>query len=211
MIEKAVVSTSDSYPSSPWRLEAAGHCSIWRLPARDIAQLAIPAGLQPFIFARSAWVATGYIAYGPGGDLSYHELFLATPVRAGHRLTLTVVAIWVDSEASLRGGRELWGIPKELARFETNADGVEVLSAEGVLAQARFRPRWRWPLRVSFKVRVVQVTREALQYTPVVATGRTTFGRAEWDFPSKGPFEILHGRRPTLSFGLVNADVRFGA
>lgn len=206
--------TAVSYPPSPWHLKAAGHLSIWRVPVRNISNLDLPAGVTPVAFARSAWLAAGLVAYRPGGVLTYNELFLATLVRVNHQLGLTIIAIWVDSDASLRGGRELWGVPKQRAEFRranAQAPSIEVVGSEGVLARTRFDAHWRWPTRASAKSLVVQDNAGALQCTPAIASARMNFGKAEWEFAERSPFEILRERKPLFSIGLIDADIRFGA
>ncbi len=71
----------------------------------------------------AALVATAWVHYEPGGVLSYRELLTAVLVRRGGRSLVSITDIWVDSEASLRGGRELWGIPKDLATFDVERAG----------------------------------------------------------------------------------------
>ena len=202
-----------AYPPSPWQLCASGHCSLWRVPAREF-HLPLPDGVRPFIAARSVWLASGFVNYGPEGDLSYHELFLAVLVRTGSRFGVHVTSIWVDSEVSLRGGRALWGVPKELAHFRISASPVsriESYSHDGMLACSSFEARWRWPFRSRARAIVIQTHRGALQYTPVAASARVTFGSARWQLSDVSPLRILAGRKPFLSVGLTAAQVRFGA
>jgi hypothetical protein len=76
--------------------------------------------LVPVQVAGRVCVATVFVHYQPGSVLTYHELLGGLLVRHGRtgRTGLTVPFIWVDSASSKQGGRELWGVPKELARFE---------------------------------------------------------------------------------------------
>jgi hypothetical protein len=183
------------------------------MPAREF-HLPLPDGLRPIVVARSAWLASGFVNYGPEGDLSYRELFLAVLVRARKEVGLHVIAIWVDSEASLRGGRALWGVPKQLAQFHvTGAEWpqVEGVTSEGVLARSSFRARWRWPLRSRARAIVVQQNQGALQYTPAIASASIAFGTAHWQFPDASPLQVLRRRKPILSVELTDARVRFGA
>jgi hypothetical protein len=69
-----------------------------------------------------------------GGTLAYHELIVFRPgARVAH--------IYVDSPESMRGGREIWKLPKELAEFTYTRSFVEVRQGGRTLFSARIRRR----------------------------------------------------------------------
>ncbi|MFH8408793.1 acetoacetate decarboxylase family protein [Streptomyces sp. NPDC018019] len=114
------------YPPPPWHL--TGH--LWGglfaaepapAPPPDLARL-LPRGLAVFL-----------IRYR-GGTLRYDELIIGTPVRRGRRIGLYVQWIWVDDERSLRGGRRIWGVPKQSAAFHWDGPHVRVRDREGLVA-----------------------------------------------------------------------------
>ncbi len=115
------------YPSAPWRAQAQCWLGLFRSdrPAR------LPAGLRPLLGARTRVVALA--RYLPGSTLIYDELIVATPALLGARPGLYVEYIWVDSLASLWGGRRLWGLPKELAEFAWSERAVRISDAAGPL------------------------------------------------------------------------------
>jgi len=83
--------------------------------------------------------------YGGPSTLHYAELALvAGRAPRGWRLE----ALFVDLEASVRGGRELFGVPKELATFAWGEREVEVRRAGGALVAriAWSAPRVRLPV-----------------------------------------------------------------
>ena len=53
-----------------------------------------------------------------GGTLAYHELIVFS-----HATTrgMVISHIYVDAEQSMHGGREIWGLPKELADVRLRA------------------------------------------------------------------------------------------
>jgi hypothetical protein len=69
-----------------------------------------------------------------GGTLAYHELIVFRP---GAR----VARICVDSPESMRGGRALWKLPKELAEFSWSRTRVEVRQDGRTLFTAAIRRR----------------------------------------------------------------------
>lgn len=86
-----------------------------------------------------------YVEYHAPSPLVYSELiWMPTRVRfrseAGKKLSGHYVGrIYVDSEASMRGGRELWALPKTLARFERRGNRVEVHADDGTELTLEFR------------------------------------------------------------------------
>lgn len=117
----------EPYPPPPWRARAEFWAGLFRCDRR--AQL--PAGLRPLLGARTRVVTL--VRYLPGSALTYDELIIATPALLGARPGLAIEYIWVDSAASLWGGRRLWGLPKELATFTWDTDGVRMADAAGPL------------------------------------------------------------------------------
>jgi hypothetical protein len=74
--------------------------------------------------------------YGPGSTLRYGELLAAVLVRRGVRVAGWVHAIAVDDPASLRAGREVWGLPKRPATFTWRSGTVEARAEGDFLARA---------------------------------------------------------------------------
>ncbi|MFI2236048.1 acetoacetate decarboxylase family protein [Streptomyces chrestomyceticus] len=93
----------------------------------------LPPDLSP-LTARS--LAVFVIRYREG-ILHYDELIVGTPARHGGRLGLYVHWIWVDDERSLRGGRRIWGVPKQLAEFRWEGPRVRVTDDQGLVAALR--------------------------------------------------------------------------
>ena len=115
------------YPPAPWRAQA----QYWAGLFRSDRPASLPAGLRPLLGAHTRVVTL--VRYLPGSTLVYDELIIATPALIGARPGLAIEYIWVDSLASLWGGRRIWGLPKELADFEWSEDGVRVSDASGPL------------------------------------------------------------------------------
>ncbi|GCD48000.1 acetoacetate decarboxylase family protein [Streptomyces paromomycinus] len=93
----------------------------------------VPPDLAP-LTARS--LAVFVIRYREG-TLRYDELIVGSPARRGRRAGLYVHRIWVDDERSLRGGRRIWGVPKELAEFRWEGPRVRVTDGQGLVAALR--------------------------------------------------------------------------
>ena len=139
-----------SHPPEPWDLRGQLYLTMWRLPLADLP--ALPPGLAPVRLGSHALVSTAWVVYEPGGVLAYRELLVAVPVWHDTRLRTSITDIWVDSAPSLHGGRKLWGIPKELARFDVAGPRFAASTPDGaVIARGTVIPRTglpgRWPAR----------------------------------------------------------------
>jgi hypothetical protein len=213
-----------SYPAEPWHLRGQLHLSVWSVPLARLPRLpdGFAAAVRPVTVGGRGLVGAAWVEYEPGGVLRYRELLSAVLVRDGARLRVSVTDIWVDSEISRDGGRELWGIPKQLADldFEPDAGGgpagaadrltAQARTAAGVIAQATISagPRYpgRWPARLS----VVQELAGRVKVTPVRGRAGLQHAKAIWSVPPSGPLAYLSGRRPLLTVTLRDFRLVFG-
>jgi hypothetical protein len=72
------------------------------------------------------------------GTLVYRELIVFSHATARG---MVVSHIYVDDEQSLQGGRQVWGLPKELAEFEFSATHFSARQGDDLLLDARIRRR----------------------------------------------------------------------
>ncbi len=214
------------FPPEPWDLTGRGAVSAW-LVGRDRLP-ALPPGARPLALRGQALALTAFVAYDDAGLLPYRELLAGVLVRqAGRRpgLAISITDIWVDSEASLAGGRALWAIPKEMARFTGGTHGGrtdEAARAEtgphpGPVATARFGPARvlgrRLPaLRPPLPLvgRVLQDDAGTAVASRIRATGRVRPAAASWDFRPDGALGWLAGARPVRHVLADPFAMRFG-
>ena len=191
------------------------HVSVWLVPRGRRPSHPVPSGIHRLLVAGHAVVGTAWVDYQPGGVLSYRELLAATLVRDGVRPRATITGIWVDSVPSRDGGRALWSIPKELARFAFDAapDGLtaEALIEGGPIARASVRRGVRLPGRWPVRFRIVQNHDGQPQTTRVRATARIRLGRSDWRIAADGPLAYLRGLRPRVTVTLADFRMTFGS
>lgn len=196
-------SPSNDYPPAPWHLRGQMYFSLWMVPAERVRVQLDPA-FELLTFAGRACVGASFVDYQEGSVLTYGELFGAISVKArdsGHR-GLTVTHMWVDSESSMRGGRALWGMPKEMARFELAhpPPGAGVFAGAGwdarggELARVRFKALGGLPRGVRIPLGLpnlqmlhgrVHAPHGAVRFTPRLLRG------AEWSIPAESPLASL--------------------
>lgn len=198
-----------SYPPEPWHLRGQMYVSVWTVSRATLPPLpdTLAAEVRPLTVAGRGLVGTAWVDYGPGGVLRYRELLSAVLVRRAGRPLVSIVDIWVDSPASRDGGRELWGIPKELAELDvTEAHARAGGIAEAHLAAGRRLPG-RWPTRFS----VIQELAGRAKISPVRSRAAIRLAKATWQVVPDGPLAYLAGRRPLLTLALQDFDMVFGS
>ncbi|WP_213451750.1 acetoacetate decarboxylase family protein [Rhizomonospora bruguierae] len=207
-----------AYPPSPWRLRGQLYLSVWLVPAAALRPLPpeLAATHHPVVLGGRAVVGAAWVRYGPGGVLEYRELLSAVLVRAGARPAASIVDIWVDSDASLAGGRELWGIPKRRAAFgfipDPPAAALDLTAhdGDGPLAAASVDVGRGLPLRLPFRFPVVQARSGHPLATPVRGSTRARLARSRWQPEPSGRLGYLAGRRPLLTLALTDFRMTVG-
>lgn len=204
----------EGYPPAPWALQGQLYCSVWWVHGHQCA-LPVDAELVPIQVAGRVCVAAAFVDYQPGSVLAYRELLAGVMVRhtASGLTGLKVDHIWVDDARSVRGGRELWGVPKELGRFEfdPHAPGggfsAKAWDERGaLLLSGRFTSglglpggaRTRLPLSGLNRLRgEVHVSMGTFDTSPRLV-------RAHIEVPPDSPLATLgiSGRRPRVSMNL---------
>jgi len=208
---------SERYPPEPWHLAGAGQITTWRVPEASLPGL--PDGVRPVAVRGQAVVVTAFVDYRDepphGGQMAYHELLAAVVVRHGRGVALSITDIWVDDETSLAGGRGLWGIPKDLARFEVSTSAGSATDDAGPIAFATFLPRGLPAVPLPrLPSTVVQTLDGRTVASPIRAGGPVRAARSDWTFPGSGPLGWMRAGRPlasvlaprfAMSFGSVSA------
>jgi hypothetical protein len=143
------------YPQPPWETHGFAVFCPYAVP---LGALALPDGLEPVHVAGRAAGLLAYVRYEAPSPLTYEEM-IWMPAFVRHRAAggelvrgFWVSRMWVDSEASLRAGRELWALPKTLARFERSRTGVAMHADHGtelVLEWRRLSPALPFRSRVA--------------------------------------------------------------
>lgn len=209
---------TEDYPPEPWYLGGDLHVSVFLVPVSALpAAFALPRGRRLLRLGRHAIVGVAAVRYVPGGALEYDELLVSVPTMGRGGLRVTIPQIWVDSPASKRGGRELWGIPKELAEFARDTTDRRIrmrmrMTVDGRTV-ARLQARRGLPLLPGMRQLPLPILQHLdghrfLSHNRVI--GRISGLRAAWRFAADGPLGFLHGRRPVMNVEIHDASIVFG-
>jgi hypothetical protein len=200
------------YPPEPWTLAGNAALSLFAVPIERLP--AVPDGFAPTRIAGRGLVVAGWVRYGPGSVLEYDELFAAVCGIFNGRPTATVTHMWVDSEASRDGGRELWGYPKELATFAADLDpsGTAIAwTPDGAeIARGGFRESRRLPRLPAAEGGTVQVVGGEPRFIRSVSGAVPVLGRGELIPAASGPLGFLTTGRRLLTFGAADFQSTFG-
>ncbi len=125
------------FPPAPWHFRGQAWAGLFR----SEQPIAVPHDLQPLLGRH--WLVVALVRYLVG-PLHYDELFLGSPIRYGRHIGVWIDRIWVNDLASLWGGRRIWGLPKELARFDWRGDTVSIEDMAGPVATPQIDRRMSW-------------------------------------------------------------------
>ena len=181
-------SRAGTYPPAPWRIAGPTVICPALVPV-EVARAHVPADVD-IVPVAPGRTAGGFLLarYEGGSTLHYGELLVfpgLTRVRGS--VGVWVSHAYVDSPASLAGGRRMWGVPKDLATFDW-ADGRVRLTGEAGehLMTATFpQPRRR------------------LRLPSLLASNGTTGGDDRRRFIGTGPLRMAPAR--------IDVDVAPGA
>ncbi|MEG5015781.1 MULTISPECIES: acetoacetate decarboxylase family protein [unclassified Microcoleus] len=106
------------YPPAPWHLQGY---AVETLQLVDVARVRplVPSELEIVSLLPGKTLGGIYISsYGLGSVMEYNELIVVSAIAnyAG-KWGAWISHIYVDNPNSVAGGREIWGLPKELAQF----------------------------------------------------------------------------------------------
>jgi hypothetical protein len=106
------------------------------------SQLQLPDGFSAVTIAGRAIGVLGLIEYLPPSPLVYSELvWMPCIVRAGGKRGYFVEKMYVDSDASLAGGRAIWALPKQKATFEITEGSAAIETSDGARLVLELRRR----------------------------------------------------------------------
>ncbi len=177
------------------------YMSVWSVPVHRCS-LQVDPVFEPVVVAGRMFVTGSFVDYEPGSTLTYGELAMNIVVkqRGARRYGAATPLIWVDSEPSLRGGRALWNLPKELARFELDRSppgggfsGAAWDERGRLMGRARFELLPGLPRRVRLPIMLPDLYSMRGQVCETKDTFSTSLRllRGSWSIPDSSPLAAL--------------------
>ena len=200
---------SAAYPPSPWRMHGSLWLSVFRL-GRDVDERH-PAGIY----------GAAFVSYTEPSPLTYGELLVARATRSpSGEKAVTITDIWVDSPASLAGGRALWAIPKDLCDFDLESafrgplttTTWSAMAGRRPIAEASFTDVSRVAPRAPFKGLVDQppIAEHPGRGRAVMSGNAKALPcRSRWTFAPDGPLGFLREARKLGSFRMADFRLKF--
>lgn len=137
------------YPPPPWHLRGWGVQTLHAVPLSR-ARRYVPEALPIQRISPRHTLGTLFFASYESGTLRYRELLIGIALVRLRGPRFCIPRLWVDSEASLQGGREIWHLRKELAAFDLRGSyDCAGIAARNVCALEVRAMRARIPLRLA--------------------------------------------------------------
>jgi acetoacetate decarboxylase len=125
-----------SYPPAPWHLYGTALQSLHAIDLATARQF-VPIDFDLVSVLPGKTIGGLYLSvYEANSTLQYHELIVAPAlVRYQGKIGAWISHIYVDNPQSVEGGRNIWGLPKQMADFSWDHGQVKVSQAHNCLCR----------------------------------------------------------------------------
>ncbi|HYW20405.1 MAG TPA: acetoacetate decarboxylase family protein [Nodularia sp. (in: cyanobacteria)] len=200
-----------SYPSAPWILKGDAIQTL-HLVNIDRVRSLVPAKLNIISVWPGKTLGGVYLSkYGSGSVLEYNELIVAPAVVIYQgKIGVWVSHIYVDNLDSVAGGREIWGLPKELADFSWEEKGVTVRQGNVLLCTLNYdRQSVAWRQRLdaaSFSIMATNLLRFDFGFE-----ARLGLVGSKLEISAESPFAEIGLSQPFVTVGCEQMTLRVDA
>ncbi len=195
-----------TYPKAPWKLQGYGFQTLHGLDIDRVCSL-IPSSLELVPVLPQKTLGGVYVAsYKAGSTIIYNELIVVSAiVYCKGKVGAWISHIYVDHPASIEGGREIWGLPKEFAHFTwdqtSHHPSVQITQGDQVLCTLNCKDHWFGLLQPVF-VPCLSTLHSNLITFEGQGSVKWHIANIDLDIPSQSHFAWLNMGRPGLSFYL---------
>lgn len=188
-----------TYPQPPWTLQGYALITLQLLDIEKVRPF-IPSELNIISVLPGKTVGGVYLSkYNASSALEYSELiiiagFLSYKGKFGG----WVSHIYVDNPDSVAGGREVWGLPKELAQFTWTENSVTVRQADNLLCKLDYR-RQSLGLPLKLSASAFSCLDSNLAIFPAIVESKFGLVSSKLEIPPTSPFAALNISQPILT------------
>jgi acetoacetate decarboxylase len=181
------------YPQHPWRLQGHAVSSLHMLDVSRVRAFVPPKLSIAPVLPGKTMGGIYLAAYSVGSVLEYHELIVVCAlVRYRRRLGAWISHIYVDNPRSVAGGREIWGLPKQLAEFTWDRPSGSAAVWQGQNLLCTLKPERQLPLgRLPAFLPAFSRQAENLVWFKGTGTSRLALSRGAFVVPPSSPFSVL--------------------
>lgn len=184
-----------SYPAAPWHLYGTALQSLHAIDVEQAKQF-VPLDFDIVSVFPGKTVGSVYLSvYEPHSTLQYHELIVVPAlVRYRGKIGAWISHIYVDNPLSVEGGRNIWGLPKQMADFAWDARQVTVSKDNNLLCRVD-RSSIEVPLSFGQKIKVSADVFGGLERDILAFQGNLE-GQPSWspfrlNVPAQSPFAAI--------------------
>lgn len=197
-----------AYPKSPWTLKGFVVGTLHWIDSAAVRSL-LPSECQLVEILPGKTLASVYLAkYEDGSALTYSELILFPGlVRYRGHQGVWISHIYVDNPDSMAGGREIWGLPKEMAEFRwesSDRQRVTVFQGEQTLLRLDYQ-RSFGDLPLRGKLHGYSILESALLQFAIRGRGWIGLVGSTLEIPASSPLAKLPLSRRKLTYRCSNA------
>ncbi len=188
-----------SYPQPPWTLKGDAFLTLQLLDIARVRPL-IPTELNIVSLLPGKTVGGVYLSkYTSGSVLEYSELIVIAGFTSYKgKFGGWVSHIYVDNPDSVAGGREVWGLPKELAQFTWTEHSVTVSQADKLLCTLNYR-RQSFGLPLKLSASAFSAKSSNLSIFPATVEANFALVSSKLEIPSTSPFASLNISQPIVT------------
>ncbi|WP_414571706.1 acetoacetate decarboxylase family protein [Nostoc sp. CCY 9925] len=199
------------YPQAPWTLQGYAIQTL-HLVNIDRVRPLIPSELEIISVWPGKTLGSVYLSnYKPGSVLEYNELIIVPAlVHYQRKIGAWISHIYVDNGDSVAGGREIWGLPKELAEFTLEQEYATVHQGNQKLCSFNYNQQsWGWPMQLSASAFSTKGT-DLLIFSAEFKSLLGLIG-SQLKIPATSPFSEIGLGRPWLTVRHQQMNLRVNA
>ncbi|NEQ32746.1 MAG: acetoacetate decarboxylase family protein [Leptolyngbya sp. SIO4C5] len=201
---------SQTYPPAPWQLIGTAIQTLQPVSlARSRSFIPDQFDIVP-IWPGKTLGGLYFAQYVTGSTLTYQELIVISGlVRYAGKLGFWISHIYVDNLASVAGGRQIWGLPKEVATFTWRGEPLQVGAEQSAIALCELTAQVASP-RLPLQLPVAafgQQLKQRLWFTAIARFQLQWLSAVQIQVPAASPFASLQLDSPWLTFRLKSLQL----